>query len=96
MNLLTVLFVLWGLITVLFLGLVFYRSRFTRKEADWIPLSASGGGEQVIEKQKLIEEKSGKLDRPIRTLGWLWVLMLLVVVGAWFYHGIMNPPPIGK
>jgi len=91
-----ILFVVWGLVTILFLALVFYRSRLTRKETDWIPLSGDAREEQAIKAQQLIEKKSHKVDFPIRALGTLWVVMLLVVVGFWFYHGIMTPPPIAK
>jgi uncharacterized ion transporter superfamily protein YfcC len=96
MDIMVVLFVVWGLVTILFLGLVFYRSRLTRRETDWIPLSDDAREEQAIEAQKVIEKKSHKLDLPIRALGAAWVIMLLVVVGFWFYHGIMTPPPIAK
>jgi hypothetical protein len=78
------------------LGFVFYRSRLTRRETDWIPLSDDAREEKAIEAQKVIEMKSHKFDLPIRTLGIVWVIMLLVVVGFWFYHGIMTPPPIPK
>ena len=86
----------WGLVTILFFGLVFYRSRITKKESDWIPLSGDAREEQAIEAQKLIEMKSHKLDLPIRALGAVWVIMLLVIVGYWFYHGIMTPPPMTR
>ncbi len=90
------LFAAWGLVTILFFGLVFYRSRLTKKETDWIPLSGDAREEQAIEAQKVIEKKSHKLDLPIRALGAVWVIMLLVLVGFWFYHGIMTPPPMAK
>jgi hypothetical protein len=90
------LFAVWGLVTILFLGLVFYRSRLTRREMDWIPLSGDAREEKAIEAQKLIEKKSHKFDLPIRALGALWVVMLLAIVGFWFYHGIMTPPPMPK
>jgi uncharacterized ion transporter superfamily protein YfcC len=96
MDTLVALFAAWGLVTILFFGLVFYRSRLTKKETDWIPLSDDAREEQAIEAQKVIEKKSHKLDLPIRTLGAVWVIMLLVIVGFWFYHGIMTPPPIAK
>jgi uncharacterized ion transporter superfamily protein YfcC len=87
------LFVAWGLVTILFFGLVFYRSRITKKESDWIPLSEDAREEQAIEAQKVSEMKSHKLDLPIRALGAVWVILLLVIVGFWFYHGITTPPP---
>ena len=93
MDTMIALFVVWGLVTVVFLGLVIYRSRISKKESDWIPLSDDAKEEQAIETQKVSEMKVHKLDVPIRALGIVWVIMLLVIVGYWFYHGIMTPPP---
>ena len=96
MDTMIALFVVWGLVTVVFLGLVIYRSRISKKESDWIPLSDDAKEEQAIETQKVSEMKVHKLDVPIRALGIVWVIMLLVIVGYWFYHGIMTPPPMTK
>ena len=74
MDTMVVLFAVWGLVTILFFGLVFYRSRITKKETDWIPLSDDAREEQAIEKQKVAEMKSHKLDLPIRALGAVWVI----------------------
>ena len=54
-----------GLVTFLFFGLLFYRSRLTKKESDWIPLSDDAKEEKAIEAQKVIETKTHKLDFPI-------------------------------
>jgi len=89
-----ILFVVWGLITIVFLALVFYRSRLTKNETDWIPLSDDAKEDQAIEEQKVIETKSSRFNAPIRALGAAWVVMALVVVGFWIYHGINTPPPI--
>jgi hypothetical protein len=43
-----------------------------------------------------MEKKGHKLDLPIRVLGILWVIMLVGIVGFWFYHGITTPPPVTK
>jgi len=88
------LFTVWGVITLLFLVLVVYRSRLTKKETDWIPLSGDAKEEQAIEAQKVIEVKSHKITIPIRALGVAWVVLAVVIVGFWFYHGITTPPPI--
>ena len=93
MDTLIALFAVWGLVTIVLFGLVFYRSRISRKETDWIPLSDDAREEQAIEAQKVSEMKSHKLDLPIRALGAAWVILLLVIVGFWFYHGITTPPP---
>jgi Na+/melibiose symporter-like transporter len=96
MDTLTVLIAVWGLITILFLLLLFYRSRISRRETDWIPLSDDAREEKAIEAQKATEAKIRKFALPIRLLGILWVIMLLGVVGFWFYHGLMTPPPVAK
>ncbi len=94
MDTMIVLFTIWAVITLLFLVLVVYRSRLTKKETDWIPLSDDAKEDQAIETQKVIEIKTHKITVPIRALGVLWVVMAVVVVGFWFYHGITTPPPI--
>ena len=96
MDTMVLLFVVWGVVTILFIALVFFRSRLTRRETDWIPLSDDAREEQAIEAQKVSEKKSHKFDLPIRTLGTVWVIMLLVIVGFWFYHGITTQPPMAK
>jgi predicted permease len=96
MDTMIVLLTIWGLVTILFFALLFYRSRITKKESDWIPLSDDAKEEQAIETQKVSEMKSHKLDVPIRALGAISVVMLLVVIGFWLYRGIMTPPPMAK
>ena len=96
MDIMVVLFVVWGLVTILFLGLVFYRSRMSRKESDWIPLSDDAREDKAIEAQKATETEVHKLDFPIRALGAAWVVVALVIVGYWFYHGLMTQPPVPK
>jgi hypothetical protein len=96
MDTMVVLVAVWGLVTVLFFGLVFYRSRITKRESDWIPLSGDAREEKAIEAQKAIEAKVRKFALPIRLLGILWVIMLLGIVTFWFYHGITTPPPVAK
>ena len=96
MDAMVALIAVWGLVTILFFALVFYRSRITKKESDWIPLSGDAREEKAIEAQKLSEMKSHKLDLPVRALGAVWVIMVLVIVGYWFYHGIMTPPPMTR
>ena len=96
MDTMVLLVTIWAVITVLFLVLVFVRSRMTKKETDWIPLSDDAKEDQAIETQNVIEMKTHKFAIPIRALGVLWVVMAVVIVGFWFYHGITTPPPIVK
>ncbi len=94
MDTMVLLFTVWAVITVLFLVLVVVRSRMTKKETDWIALSDDAKEDQAIEAQKVMEVKSRKFAIPIRALGVAWIVLAVVVVGFWFYHGIMTPPPI--
>jgi hypothetical protein len=96
MDIMVILFAVWGLVTILFLGLVFYRSRVSKRETDWIPLSGDAREEQAIAAQKVSEAKIRKLNFPIHALGAASAIMLLVIAGFWFYHGIMTPPPVVK
>ena len=94
MDAMVILFAGWGLVTIVFLGLVFYRSRISRRETDWIPLSGDAREEKAIEAQKISEAKIHKLDFPIHALGAVSIIMLLVIAGVWFYHGITTPPSV--
>ena len=96
MDTLLLLFLVWAAVTILFLALVYYRSRLTKNETDWITLSDDAREEQAIQAQKASESRIHKLNLPIRALGAVSVVMLLVIVGFWFYHGLMTPPPIAK
>jgi cbb3-type cytochrome oxidase subunit 3 len=96
MDIQALLFIVWAVVTIVFLGLVYYRFRITRKETDWIPLSDDGKEAQAIEAQKVSETRSHKLDFPIRALGAASALIIVVMIGVWFYHGITTPPPISR
>ncbi len=82
----------WGLVTLTFIVLLIYRSRLTKQETDWIPLTDDAREERAIRTQSLIEMKTRKLTWPIRALGGLSVFLLLVIVAYWVYSGIMTPP----
>lgn len=82
----------WGVITVAFVALVMYRRSLTKQESDWIPLTDYGKGDNAIQAQTIIEMKTRKLTVPIRALGTLSLLLLLVIVGVWIYHTIYTPP----
>jgi hypothetical protein len=83
----------WGLVTLTFVALLIYRSRLTRQETDWIPLTDDAREESAIKNQSIIEMKTHKLTLPIRALGGLSVLLLVVILVYWVYTGVMTPPP---
>jgi hypothetical protein len=94
MDTLSALGLAWGLISVVFIALVLYRQNLTRKESDWIPLSNDAKEDSAIQAQTIIEMKTKKLAMPIRAVGALWVVLLLVIIGFWFFHTLYSPPPM--
>jgi hypothetical protein len=82
----------WGVITIAFVVLVLYRRSLTKNESDWIPLTDDAKEDKAIQAQTVIEMKTRKLTVPIRALGTLSLLILLVILGVWLYHTIYTPP----
>ena len=94
MNTLIVLGSVWGVITIAFFVLLIYRRSLTKQESDWIPLTDDAKEDTAIQAQTIIEMKTRKLTVPIRALGTLSLVMLLVIVGFWLFHSIFTPPPM--
>jgi hypothetical protein len=92
MNTIVALGTAWGAITLTFAVLLLYRRSLTKKESDWIPLTDDSREDKAIQAQTIIEMKTRKLTIPIRALGTLSVLMLLVIVGFWLYHTLYTAP----
>ena len=84
----------WAAITLTFAILLLYRRNLTKNESDWIPLTDDAKEEKAIQAQTIIEMKTSKLTVPIRTLGTLSVVMLLVILGFYLYLSITTPPPM--
>ena len=93
MNLFMGLIGAWGLITGALVVLYICRSRLESKETDWIPLTDDAREDKAIHEQEVIEKKAHKFDLPIRVLGILSVVLLLSIVGYFFYHGLTEQPP---
>jgi len=94
MDTLSALGLAWGVVTVVFVVLLLYRRSLTKNEADWIPLTDDAKEDKAIQTQTVIEMKTRKLTIPIRALGTISLLMLLVIVGFWVYHTLFTPPPM--
>lgn len=92
MDTLTAMGSVWGVITLGFVILLLYRRSLTKNESDWIPLTDDAKEDSAIQAQTIVEMKTKKLTVPIRTLGFLSLAMLLVIVGFWFYHTLITPP----
>jgi hypothetical protein len=84
----------WAAITITFAILLLYRRSLTKQEADWIPLTDDAKEDKAIEAQSMIELKTNKLTVPIRALGTLSVVMLLVILGLYLYISIITLSPM--
>jgi hypothetical protein len=84
----------WGVITIVFVALLFYRRSLTKNESDWIPLTDDAKEDSAIQAQTIIEMKTRKLTIPIRVAGFLSLAILLVIVGFWVFHTLFTPPPM--
>jgi hypothetical protein len=82
----------WGVITLTFVALLLYRRSLTTKESAWIPLTDDTKEDSAIQAQTIIEMKTRKLTTPIRALGTISLVMLLVIVGLWLFHSLSTPP----
>lgn len=87
------LFSVWGLVTLTLIVLLIYRSRLTRQETDWIPLTEDEREDRAIQTQTVIEMKARKLVWPIRALSTVSVVLLFVILTYWIYTGMTTPPP---
>jgi hypothetical protein len=94
MHTLIALVSVWGVITIAFFILLLYRRSLTKKESDWIPLTDDAKEDSAIQAQTVIEMKTRKLTVPIRALGTISLVMLLVIVGFWLFHTLTTPPPM--
>ncbi len=93
MNLVTGLFVAWALVTGALIVLYVCRSRLESKEADWIPLTDDAREDRAITEQTRVEKRAERFDWPIRALGLLSVILLLLALGYFVYNGITTSPP---
>jgi hypothetical protein len=94
MNTLIVLGSVWGVITIVFVALLLYRRGLVNQESAWIPLTDDAREDKAIQAQTIIEMKTRKLTIPIRVLGTLSLVLLLVIVGFWLFHTLFTPPPM--
>ena len=94
MNTMIAMGSVWGVITLSFAVLLLYRRSLTKQESDWIPLTDDSKEDSAIQAQTMIEMKTRKLTVPIRALGTLSLVLLLVIVGFWLFHSLSTPPPM--
>ena len=85
-TLLSAALVVWGVITVVLVGLLIYRTVLGIHEEDQIFLDQA---EAAFEKEQVENlAKINRIDPIINGVAVLSVVLLLVIAGAWFYRGL--------
>ena len=77
-----VLFVAWVSVTCALVALLVFRARLISQEGAWIDLNAEDV-QRTSQTVAMVEQKTGKLRWPIRGLGVLSAVLLLVMIGVW-------------
>jgi hypothetical protein len=81
LSTLEILLVLWAAVTVVFVGLLIYRSLVGMKEEDTLILSAAEA--KMEEEQRLILTRLSQIRPYLLGLGWLSGLLLAAIVVLW-------------
>ena len=82
------LLVAWGIVTIICIGLVIWRSLLASHEDDQIFIEPGEAG-KAREQSELIG-KINKLSSPLLTSGIASGVLLLVMAGMLVYHGLKN------
>jgi heme exporter protein D len=80
--------VAWGIVTVIFVLLLVWRSVLSSHEDDQIFLDAAQ--DHMAREQRELVAKINKISRPLLTSGIASGLLLLVLAGMWLYNGFKN------
>ena len=86
MSLISMLLIVWGVLTAILIILLIYRSTLTMREDDQLFI---GQSESHMEKEQ--QELIARLDKvtlPVRILGGASGLLILVIAGMWIYEGL--------
>ena len=85
---LELLLVVWGVLTTVLIVLLIYRSTLTMHEDDQLFLDES---ESHMEQEQIaIHAKVRKLTLPLRVVGGLSGVLILVIAGIWIYQGLIQ------
>ena len=85
------LLIVWGIVTGVFLILLFYRSTLTRQEDDQLFIDESASS-MATEQRELIA-KVNKINPLVKTVGATSGVMLLVIAGWAVYIGLNAVQP---
>jgi hypothetical protein len=87
---LSALFTVWAVATVILIALLIYRAVLGQHEDDQLYLSA--GEQHMAKEQQVLVSKLQAIGKYSMILGTFSVLLLLVIAGLWTYQQLMRPP----
>ena len=82
------LFIVWGVVTAIFLLLIAWRSVLSSHEDDQIFIDAAQ--EHMAREQRELIKKIESLSKPLMMSGITSGVLLLVLAGMFVYHGLKN------
>ena len=85
------LLIAWGIVTVVFIALLFYRSTLTRQEDDQLFIDESSSS-RATEQRQLID-KVNKVNPLVKMAGATSGVMILVIAGWAVYIGLNSVQP---
>jgi hypothetical protein len=84
LSTLEIVLILWAAVTLLFVGLLMYRSLVGMREEDTLILSEAEA--KMAEEQRLILTRLSQIRPYLLGLGWLSGVLLAAVVGLWVFQ----------
>ncbi len=88
MSLMTVLLIVWAVLTAVLVVLIIYRSTLTMHEDDQLFLSETASHMEA--EQQEILRKVHRLTPIVSVLGATSGLLILVIAGMWVWRGLNN------
>jgi hypothetical protein len=85
------LLIVWGVVTGIFLILLFYRSTLTRQEDDQLFIDETSSSRAAEQSQLLA--KVNKINPLVKVVGATSALMILVIAGWAVYVGLNSVQP---
>jgi hypothetical protein len=86
MSLMTMLLVLWGVLTTILVILLIYRSTLSMHEDDQLFLDQSES--HMEQEQTALIARLNRLQVPVRLFGAASGLLILIIFGMWIWKGL--------
>jgi hypothetical protein len=87
-NALVPLLISWGIVTVILICMLIYRSMLENREEDQIFLDAAA--QSMANEQRALVSRIEKLSRPITALIVASAVLLVAVAGVWVWQGLRS------